>query len=79
MRDSALPSARMSIAARSSSRLSLKAPCTSYDDLGLRGVVALPFGSIVVTSSWFIFRILQGNPKKEFLWSLWVYTVPQRR
>ena len=20
---------------------------------------------------WFIFRILQGNPKKELLWSLW--------
>ena len=24
----------------------------------------------------FVFRILQGNPKKELLWSLWVVCVP---
>ena len=30
---------------------------------------ALPIGSIVIRGS--MFRILQGNPKKELLWSLW--------
>ena len=36
-------------------------------------VLGIPVGSKVISSFlWFVFRILQGNPKTELLGSLWV-------
>ena len=37
----------------------------------------LPIGSIVVPFWGLPYRILQMNPKKELLWSLWVKPSPE--
>ena len=40
---------------------------------GVEGSSALPIGSkVVLFWGGFLVRILQGNPKKELLWSPWV-------
>ena len=39
---------------------------------GLLSFLWIPIGSTVVLFLWLVFRILQGNTKKELLWSLWV-------